>query len=147
MNKIRDWLYIGKYSETNDLELLKHHSIDSMLQFAELVEQPEIQTLYLPIEDGKPLNFSLLREGLDFIHLQKSQERQIMVSCGAGVSRSASFCLAALKESENLDLLSAYNEVKKLHSVAFPHVELWSSLCSFYEEDIPYIEVMRIYRS
>ena len=55
MDKIRPWLYIGKYRETLDGRYLSAHNITAMLLLAELVEHPGITSLYLAVEDGEPL--------------------------------------------------------------------------------------------
>ena len=66
MDKIRPWLYIGKYSDTLNMHLLSRHNIKAMLQLAELVEHPGITSLYLDVEDGEPLPHNLLRTGIEF---------------------------------------------------------------------------------
>ena len=98
MNQIRPWLYIGKYRETRDYRLLTAHGITAMLLLAELVEHPGITSLYLAVEDGEPLPHEMLTKGVDFVKAQKAAGQTILVACGAGISRSASFAAAALKE-------------------------------------------------
>jgi protein-tyrosine phosphatase len=144
MNQIRSWLVIGKYRETLDRHLLKANRINVMLQLADLVEYPDIITLYLAIEDGEPLPFELLRKGVDFIIKNKKQGKRVLVACGAGISRSTSFAVASLKETEKLNLLQALQEVKRYHPEALPHPTLWQSLCEYYDEAIPFIDALRI---
>lgn len=136
MNRVRNWLYIGKYRETLDLSYLSAYKIDAMLQFAEHVAQPGIESLYLPVEDGIPLPTYYLRQGVDFIANQKSLGKRTLVACGAGMSRSAAFVVAALKEDEHLSLRDALQIVKKCHSMTMIHPKLWLSLCVFYQEEI-----------
>ena len=131
MNQIRPWLYIGKYRETKDYKYLTHHNIGAMLLLAELVEHPGINSLYLPVEDGEPLPKDLLQEGLAFIQKQHEQDAVILVACGAGISRSATYTVAALKERENLSLLGAFQQVQKLHPDAMPHSHLAQNPVSF----------------
>ena len=142
MNRIRPWLYIGKYRETRNLSLLSRVKIDAALQLAELVEQPGIETLYLAVDDGVALSTELLQQGIAFIIANKDQGKRVLVSCGAGISRSTSFALAALKEVEELDLLEALQEVKRRHPDAMPHPALWQSLCEYYDEDIPFVDTL-----
>ena len=104
MNEIRPWLCIGKYRETNDLYLLQEQEVQSMLLLAALVEQPDIQTLYLPVEDGELLPTHHLEQGVLFLKSMENSQQRTLVACGAGISRSATFCVAALKEIEGLDL-------------------------------------------
>ena len=143
MNQIRPWLYIGKYRETKNHSLLKAHQINAMLQLAEAVEQPSITALYLAVDDGIPLSAEMLRKGLDFIKEQKEMDKTMLIACGAGISRSASFAIASLKELEAISLLVAYQEVKSYHRETLPHPALWQSLCEYYNEDISFSEVIR----
>ena len=61
MHPIRPWLFIGKFSETQDDVLLRRREIGAMLQLADSVKQPGIPSLYVPVEDGEPLPPDLLR--------------------------------------------------------------------------------------
>ena len=144
MDEIRPWLYIGKLRDTLHISYLHFKNINAMLQLAEKVEQPGITSLYLPVEDFAPLNFRLLRQGITFVREQKRLGNRILVACGAGINRSSTFCTAALKEEEGLSLLDAFKEVKKRHPESMPHEPVWESLCSYYKEKVPYIEIMRI---
>jgi hypothetical protein len=141
MNEIRPWLYVGKYRDTLDRYTLGLHRIEAMLQLAEAVKQRGITSLYLPVEDGEPLPFHLLRQGVDFVSSERSQEHTVLIACGAGQSRSVAFAIAVLKEIEDLPLLSAWQEVKRRHPDAFPHMALWDSLCNYYRENIPFLRI------
>ncbi len=142
MNEIRPWLYIGKYRDTLDLYSLKFHQIEAMLQLAEAVKQPGITSLYLPVEDGEPLHFDLLRQGVNFVLNEKRQGHTTIIACGAGQSRSVIFGIAVLKETENLPLLAAWQEIKRRHPDALPHMVLWESLCNYYGEPVPFLRIL-----
>jgi len=144
MDQIRPWLFIGGYRDTKHLAYLQFKSITAMLQLAERVEQPEIVSLYLPVEDLAPISSAHIRQGLDFIREQKDKGNRILVACGAGMNRSSAFSAAALKEAESLTLFEAFKEVKHCHPESMPHQPVWDSLCEYYKESIPYLEVMRI---
>jgi len=144
MDQIRPWLFIGKYRDTTNGSYLQHNNIRAMLQLAELVQQPEIDSLYLPVQDLAPVSWTHLRQGLDFIRQHKEKGNRILVACGAGINRSSSFCAAALKEAEGLGLFEAFKEVKRFHPESMPHEPVWESLCSYYNEKVPYLEVMRL---
>ena len=138
MNKIRTWLYIGKYRDTLNVHLLGVYHIGAMLQLAELVEQPHITSFYLNVEDGVPLPDNLLRQGVDFVITEKQQNRNVLIACGAGISRSAAFAVAALKEVEQLSLLDAFRVVRQHHPQALPHPAIWESLCTYYQDVVPF---------
>ena len=145
MDEIRPWLYIGSVRDTSNKSYLAHRSIQAMLQLAAYVEQPHIEILYLPVEDFAPLDFDLLKKGVAFIREQKELEHRILVACGAGINRSSSFCTAALKEEEGLSLFDAFKEVKRKHPESMPHQPVWESLCQYYGETTPYLDVMRVH--
>ena len=144
MDQIRPWLFIGKFRETQQLSYLHAKSIEAMLQLAAPVDQPDIKSLYLRVEDFAPLNFYLLEQGVSFVREQKELGRRVLVACAAGINRSSSFCTAALIAEEGLSLFDAFKEVKKTHPESMPHETLWKSLCEYYDESISYIEVMRL---
>jgi protein-tyrosine phosphatase len=144
MDQIRPWLFIGSIRDTLNMSYLTHKSIGAMLQLAAKVEQPGITSLYLPVEDFAPLNFELLQKGISFVREQKEWNNRILVACGAGINRSSSFCTAILKEEENRSLFDAFKEVKSRHPESMPHEPVWESLCEYYKEDVPYLDVMRV---
>jgi protein-tyrosine phosphatase len=143
MDEIRPWLYIGKLRDTLHTSYLQFKSINAMLQLAEKVEQLGITSLYLPVEDFAPLNIDLLKQGISFIREQKRIGSRILVACGAGINRSSTFCIAALREDEGLSLFDAFKDVKTKHPEALPHEPVWESLCNYYQENVPYLDVMR----
>jgi protein-tyrosine phosphatase len=138
MDRIRPWLYIGKYRETLNHRLLAVNQIEAMLQLAELVEHPGIVSLYLPVEDFQPIPFDLLKQGVEFICAEKERGHRVLVACGAGINRSTAFTVAVLKEEERLSLLDAFRLVKQSHPEAMPHPPIWASLCEYYQENIPF---------
>lgn len=144
MDQIRPWLFIGKYRETLQSSYLQSKSIQAMLQLAEKVEQPGINSLYLPVEDFAPLKFSLLTKGVAFIREQKQLGNRVLVACAMGINRSSTYCTAALKEEEGLSLLDAFKEVKSKHPQSMPHEPVWESLCNYYEEKVSYLDIMRL---
>jgi protein-tyrosine phosphatase len=143
MQSIRPWLLIGKYRETLDHDLLARAQVGALLHLAARVEPPGITTLYLPIEDGEPFDAPTLRRGVDFILAQRAAGKTVLVACGAGISRSTSFAIGALKEAERLPLLATAREVRRLHPAGLPHMALWSSLCQHYQEPDDYLALIR----
>ncbi len=144
MDRLRPWLYIGKYRETLNHHLLAANQIEAMLQLAELVEHPGIISLYLPVEDFEPIPPDLLRQGVDFVRAEKRQGHRVLIACGAGINRSTAFAVATLREEEGLKLLDAFREVKRRHAEAMPHRSVWQSLCRYYEEDIPFEKLLNL---
>ncbi len=144
MYPIRPWLTIGKFSETQDDDLLWQRGVGAILQLADSIQHAGIPSLYLPVEDGAPLPFDVLRTGVEFVRLEKALGRKVLIACVAGISRSATFAIAALKEEERLFLLDAFREVHAMHPDALPHPALWASLCEYYREDVLYANLPRL---
>lgn len=144
MNAVNYWLYIGKYSETLQLELLQTHQIGAMLQLADMVRQPGIETLYLAVEDGEPLDKRLVRQGVQFVLSQKGEGKKVLVACGAGMSRSAAFVLACLKEAENVPLLEGLKWLKQQHPPTMIHKALWDSLTELYGEEVSFRRALAV---
>jgi protein-tyrosine phosphatase len=144
MDRIRPWLYIGKYRETLNPSLLAVNQIEAMLQLAELVEHPGIISLYLPVEDFQTLRPDLLRQGIDFVRAEKRHGHRVLIACGAGINRSTAFTVAVLKEEEGLSLLDAFRLVRQLHPEAMPHPPVWVSLCEYYQENIPFDKLLTL---
>lgn len=138
MDQIRDWLYIGKYLDTTALAGLQAAGIGAMLQLAEYVVQPGIKALYLPVEDGEPLPHYLLERGMDFVREQCEREKTVLIACGAGISRSATFCIAALHEREGLPLVDAFAQVYRARRQILPHPALWHSLAAYYGDPMDF---------
>lgn len=155
MDAIRSWLFIGKYRETLDVSLLSKNKIQSKLHLAtpriiqsiqsvaDAIDYPELNSLYLAVKDGVPLPPEKLREGVDFVLAEKRLGKTVLISCGAGISRSATFAVAVLKEVENLRLLEALRAVKRCHPVTQPHPALWESLCDYYDETVSFYSILR----
>jgi len=91
-----------------------------------------------PVEDGVPLDPALLAQGVQFIRSAIDGGHIALVACGAGISRSASFAIAVIKEQESLSLWEAWQIVQGAHSPACPHPALWKlegGECRKYEVD------------
>jgi hypothetical protein len=117
-----------------------------MLQLAELVRQPGIETLFLPVEDGERLPVQLLEQGVSFVRGHKALERNVLIACGAGISRSVTFGIAVLKEEEGLSLPDAFHAIYAHHGEAMPHFALWNSLCQYYGETMSYVDLWEYVR-
>jgi hypothetical protein len=143
MHLIRPWLAIGSYRDRQSLELLQARRITAMLELAGQITQPGIDSLYLPIEDGEPIDKAILARGIGYILAQRSVGATVLVACGAGISRSTTFAIAALKEAESLSLLDAATVVRRSYTYGMPHHALWSSLCAYYQEPVSYLALVR----
>ena len=146
MHRIRPWLYIGSFRDSRNHSLLAVERIGAILHVADTISHPTLEVVCLPIEDGQPVDYAILRQGLDFIHAQREAGQTVLVACGAGISRSTTFALAALKEHEQTTLIETLRSIREPHPEAAPHYALWQSLGAFFDEPISlegYLKLLR----
>ena len=143
MDPIRPWLFIGNYRDALNKRFLELNSILALLHLADVVEHPDIDVLCLPVEDMETIPPSMIRKGIEFIRTHANQKHHILITCGAGINRSTAYCIVALKEIEGVGLFEAYKDVKKRHYDALPNRLIWESLCEYYKESVPYLDIMK----
>ncbi|MFW5748316.1 MAG: dual specificity protein phosphatase family protein [Chloroflexota bacterium] len=143
MYRISPWLYTGSYDESADPGLLREESIDAVLQVYRPVNHDGIQTHYIASEEGYPLPAPMLVEALAFIDAQHAQGHRVLIACGAGISRSVTFAVAALAHTEGLSLVDAFTRVLKVHPRAMPDEIHWQSLNTYFGESTDYWEMWR----
>lgn len=143
MNQIRPWLFVGNFRETESLDLLTEHSIGAMLQLHRHVKHNSIAEKYIPVEEGFPLPKHAIEQGLQFVFEQQATGKNVLIACGAGVSRSVIFAVAVLKVFEKLTLPDAFSEVLKHHEKAMPDELHWQSMNEYFGEDTDYWEMWR----
>lgn len=134
MFQIRDWLFISGFPAASNPKEVQKHRINAMLQLFEAFKSPGVETLYLNVLDGYPLPPEVIRRGVDFVRKQHSKDKRILITCGAGVSRSVTFTVAILKEIEGLSLEEAYLSIRQHHQEALPDHIHWDSLREYFGE-------------
>lgn len=142
LSPITDWLSIGGYRDCLNTANLKSLNIRAVLQLADFITYSEMAFLYIPVTDGEEFDPQKLAQGMAFVAQQRAQGHPILIACGAGISRSATFCMAALKEQHHMSLLEAYQLIKQHHPIAFPHPDLLKTLCQYYPDETP-LETLR----
>lgn len=143
MQQLRPWLYIGKYTDSLNRDQLERSKIRALLQLATTVEHEGITSLFLPVNDGEPLRPEALANGVAFVRSEYAQGNRVLIACGAGTSRAVAFAIAALKEEEGGDLLTTFLNIARLYPQGMPHPKLWESLCQYYGEDVPFLDMWR----
>ena len=134
MHLIRPWLYIGKVRETGDRNIMYAYKIGAILQLAYPANHPSIESTFIPVEDGIPLQPHDLQQGIEFANFQKAAGHNLVIGCGAGISRSVTFTMAVLHETEGIGLLDAYEQIAAVHPDAMPHYMLLKSLGAYYND-------------
>lgn len=139
MYTIRPWLYTGSYVEKIDGHKLEEKHIGSMLQLFRASEIPHVVSLYLPVEDGYPIPDLIFRRGVKFIN--EHRKDNLLIACGAGISRSSTFAILALKYEEGLDITEGLKQVRLANPGAMPDQVHWESLCRFTGEKVSFWDI------
>lgn len=138
---IRPWLYLGKHQEALNTSKLAEHNIEAILLLHAPLEQSHLSTLFIPIEEGVSSS-EIFKQGIDFVIAERKKNHNIFLACETGGNRSIAFGTAILKEIEGMALWDAFQEIKQIYPIARPHADLWKLLCVYYQEEIPYTEVL-----
>jgi protein-tyrosine phosphatase len=144
---ITDALAIGGLRDAIDTSALEAAGIESVLQlYASEREKVgftlPLEVLQLPVRDREPLPPELLRQGLDFLKAQRAAAQTILVTCGAGISRSATFAASLLHE-EGSPLFAAFQLLVERHPDARPHPALVESVIAYYHAPLETGELLR----
>jgi hypothetical protein len=142
MYQVRDWLYMGNIYDTQALDWLHQQGIGAMLEMATPIKHPYIRTFYLSVAEDVPIPEEYLQMSMAFVRNQHVVGKNLLIACNTGNSRSATFCVAALKEIEELSLFDAYKVVHQANPKALPHKALWTSLCDYYNEPVNHIDIV-----
>jgi protein-tyrosine phosphatase len=141
MFKIRDWLFISGYPSASSPQLVKAHGIEASLQLFEAIKMEGVESLYLDVQDGYEITPAQIRSGVDFVRANHEKSKKVLVTCGAGISRSVTFSIACLKEIEGLSLPDAYKSVRQHHPEAMPDHIHWKSISDYYGESGDFWEI------
>ncbi|KAK9397590.1 dual specificity protein phosphatase 14-like [Crotalus adamanteus] len=93
---------------------------------------PDIDYVKVPVPDLPHAPLSLYFDSVaDRIHQTGKKNGRTLVHCVAGVSRSASLCIAYLMKYHRLSLLDAHEWVKSRRPVVRPNVGFWRQLIEY----------------
>jgi hypothetical protein len=139
-----DGLYIGSYRATYHAAALRAAGITNVLKlYGDIPDFPEdFNTFENALDDGKYIPDGVLARGVRFVLDRLEAGQPVLVVCGAGISRSSTFVLAALVERGH-DLRAAYCLLRRQHPEAQPHPNLWQSLITHYTLDYTLADVLR----
>jgi len=136
MDFILDRLAIGDLSDAKNSEMLLEGGITAILNVAkEAQHEPDIDQFdyyKVSIDDGQAMDLSHLSEAVEFIH-SRIRNRQVLVHCLMGVSRSSTIVLCYLHEC-GFSLREAMNLIKKKRPEAEPHIALYNSVREYYQK-------------
>nr|XP_020636037.1 dual specificity protein phosphatase 2 [Pogona vitticeps] len=136
--EILPFLYLGSCYHSSNREVLESLGITAVLNVSSSCPNHfEGRFLYksIPVEDSHMADISVwFQEAIHFIDSVKSSEGRVLVHCQAGISRSATICLAYLIQSRRVRLEEAFDFVKQRRGVISPNFGFMGQLLQFETE-------------
>lgn len=107
------------------------HVINCTLEIPNL-NIPDLECIQIHVEDTPNARLGIYFDRCaDKINQVQSRGGRTLVHCVAGISRSASLCIAYLMKYHRMKLDEAYYHVKKRRPVIRPNVGFWRQLIDF----------------
>ncbi|XP_038240755.1 dual specificity protein phosphatase 2 [Dermochelys coriacea] len=136
--EILPFLYLGSCYHSSNKEVLESLGITAVLNVsASCPNHFEGQFRYksIPVEDNHMAEISIwFQEAIGFIDSVKSSGGRVLVHCQAGISRSATICLAYLIQTQRVRLEEAFDFVKQRRGVISPNFSFMGQLLQFETE-------------
>lgn len=93
---------------------------------------PSVECIQIHVEDTPSARLGMYFDRCaDKIHQVHKSGGKMLVHCVAGVSRSASLCIAYLMKYQRMTLDQAYYHIKKRRPVIHPNVGFWRQLIEY----------------
>lgn len=133
MSFIIDGLYLSDEDSATDQNLLKENKIKSILTVAKECIPPEgFESMKIDVDDWE---FEDLKCHFDncceWIKKKREENKNVLVHCGAGVSRSSTIVIAYLMWGEKMSLKESFHLVKKQRPWIVPNEGFTKQLIEF----------------
>jgi protein-tyrosine phosphatase len=128
-------LILGCAKDSSNLSVLQQLGVTAVLNVSHncpSLFQSQLQYMEIRVPDTYQADLlSRLDEAFQFIDGVKASGGRVLVHCHAGVSRSATVCMAYVMKTLNYDLRSAYDFVKSKRSCVSPNLHFMGQLLEF----------------
>ncbi|KAM3868017.1 dual specificity protein phosphatase 2 [Diretmus argenteus] len=133
------FLFLGSAVHSSRRETLAAAGITAVLNVSSScpnLYEEELLYLRLTVEDSLAADIrACFSEAIDFIDSVKAHGGRVLVHCQAGISRSATICLAYLMHTQRVRLEEAFDFVKQRRQVISPNLAFMGQLLQF-ETDV-----------
>lgn len=135
---ILPYIYLGSAYHASQQELLDKLGITAILNVSKTCPSAftnNYEYMNIAIDDNARENISShFDDAINFIEDVNSRGGKVLVHCRAGVSRSATICIAYLMRQKSLTLDEAYEFTKKRRSAISPNFNFLGQLLAFERE-------------
>uniref|UniRef100_A0A8C8Z2U9 Protein-tyrosine-phosphatase n=1 Tax=Prolemur simus TaxID=1328070 RepID=A0A8C8Z2U9_PROSS len=135
LSQITSTLYLGSGAAANNRFMLSSKNITTVINVSvEVVNTifKDIQYIQVPVADAPSARlydfFDLMA---DHIHKMDMKQGRTLLHCVAGVSRSATLCLAYLMKYHSMTLLDAHTWTKSRRPIIRPNNGFWEQLIRY----------------
>lgn len=133
--EILPFLYLGSAYHASRKDMLDMLGITALINVsANCPNHFEGSFLYksIPVEDNHKADISSwFNEAIEFIDSVRNKGGRVFVHCQAGISRSATICLAYLMRTNRVKLDEAFEFVKQRRSIISPNFSFMGQLLQF----------------
>lgn len=128
-------LFLGSAKDAARKEQLQQLGVTALLnvtQYCPNLYQELFEYKCIPVRDtGCEDIAAYFQEAINFIDQIKSHNGKVLVHCQAGVSRSATICIAYLMSTKRLRMEEAYSYVKSRRRIVSPNFSFMGQLLTF----------------
>nr|XP_002763843.2 dual specificity protein phosphatase 21-like [Callithrix jacchus] len=132
LSQVTSSLFLSNGVAANSKLLLTSHRITTVINVSIEVANTffeGIQYIKVPTADAPDSRlYKFFDPVADYIHSVEMRQGRTLLHCVAGVSRSASLCLAYLMKYHSMSLLGAYRWTKSCRPIIRPNNGFWEQL-------------------
>ncbi|KAI4904371.1 hypothetical protein NFI96_007939 [Prochilodus magdalenae] len=133
--QITDYLYISNRRAAKDTSVIANLNISCIINVT-LDEGkpclPSVEYVWVPVPDSPETqlqeHFNTVADKIDKV---RGQHGRVLVHCCAGVSRSATLCLAFLMKHCSMSLVEAHGLLKSRRPMIRPNSGFWKQLIEY----------------
>ncbi|KAK7922127.1 hypothetical protein WMY93_009029 [Mugilogobius chulae] len=133
--EILPFLYLGSAYHASRKDMLDMLGITALINVSANCPnhfEDSYQYKSIPVEDNHKADISSwFNEAIEFIDSVRNKGGRVFVHCQAGISRSATICLAYLMRTNRVKLDEAFEFVKQRRSIISPNFSFMGQLLQF----------------
>ncbi|XP_030649978.1 dual specificity protein phosphatase 1 [Chanos chanos] len=133
--EILPFLYLGSAYHASRKDMLDMLGITALINVSANCPnhfEDHYQYKSIPVEDNHKADISSwFNEAIEFIDSVRNKGGRVFVHCQAGISRSATICLAYLMRTNRVKLEEAFEFVKQRRSIISPNFSFMGQLLQF----------------
>ncbi|CAK6450554.1 unnamed protein product [Pipistrellus nathusii] len=134
LSQLTTSLYIGNAMAANNRQLLSTNQITTVVNISAQTNTfiEGIQYLKVPVADSPRARIGNFFDAIaDYIHNVELRQGRTLVHCRAGISRSATVCIAFLMKYHSMSLIEAYTWIKACRPIIRPNIGFWDQLIRY----------------